>query len=454
MRKLKGGYDVLLTGRPAAKIEDLPLPSRLLLPLRNGRLNFSDVLVVDGQTVQPGMLVARDPSSRNFLPAPAAGVVRLGAVADHVVLEALQPGGQPAELELPPDLDGRAQKRYRLLARGAWAEVSDALTGSPADPYEEPAAVIVSTLRLEPFLTRGDVLIRRDKEAFFRGLELLQTLLEYQQVHLVLPDIRAPLAAEIRQRLRGLAHIHLMDVPLRYPLDNFNLLARKLGYRPSGGQNIWAMHVEGVLAIERALGRELPCTHRVVTLAGPAVETSTHYRLPLGYPIADLLAGRVKDVPAMRVIDGGVLAGQTLSAESASLGILCAGLTVLAEPAEPEFWGWMRPGWSRRSYHRCFLSSLRPAFAAPLTTAMRGERRACVACMACEKVCPARIRPHLIHKALYADQLEEADALGADLCIGCGLCSYVCPSKIELRGQMLDAQARIAEELRGEEVQA
>jgi len=77
---------------------------------------------------------------------------------------------------------------------------------------------------------------------------------------------------------------------------------------------------------------------------------------------------------------------------------------------------------------------------------MRGEKRACIACGQCETVCPARIMPHVIHKALYADAIDDAERLGVDLCVGCGLCSYVCPSKIELRREMLEAQQRIREE--------
>ena len=114
----------------------------------------------------------------------------------------------------------------------------------------------------------------------------------------------------------------------------------------------------------------------------------------------------------------------------------------------------MRPGFDRRSYSNCFLSLLRGRFRERLDTAMRGEGRPCVSCNFCEEVCPAGIMPHLIHKYLYQDALEEADAAGVDLCVGCGLCSYVCPSKIELRGQLLEARERIQQELHTQEAPA
>jgi len=60
--------------------------------------------------------------------------------------------------------------------------------------------------------------------------------------------------------------------------------------------------------------------------------------------------------------------------------------------------------------------------------------------------------PHLIHKYLYEDALEEAERAGVDLFVGCGLCSNVCPSKIELCRQLLDAKEAVQAELHPEEV--
>ena len=51
--------------------------------------------------------------------------------------------------------------------------------------------------------------------------------------------------------------------------------------------------------------------------------------------------------------------------------------------------------------------------------------------------------PNVLHKAIYAKDLERAIDVRVDLCIECGLCSYVCPSKIDLRQQFVDAKAEI-----------
>jgi ferredoxin len=63
----------------------------------------------------------------------------------------------------------------------------------------------------------------------------------------------------------------------------------------------------------------------------------------------------------------------------------------------------------------------------------------CSNCMACERFCPAGIRPAFIYHHLQADDPEGAAAFGLDACIQCGWCSHVCPSALPL------AQTIIAE---------
>jgi Na+-transporting NADH:ubiquinone oxidoreductase subunit A len=172
----------------------------------------------------------------------------------------------------------------------------------------------------------------------------------------------------------------------------------------------------------------------------------THVKAIVGYPIEKILAAC--DVhQSVRVIAGGALTGEQWPEGQVGLDAETSSLTVLPDDPPREFLGFARPGWDRQSVHRCYLSRLRKPFTEALTTKLRGERRACVACAACEDVCPAGIWPHLIHKYLYEDALEDAEAARIDLCVECGLCSYVCPSKIELLEQFRQAKAAIAREL-------
>ena len=452
----------MLAGKPTELVEVLPEPDVLYLPLRSRRFTFCELCVKDRQRVPAGQALARDPENYSIpLLAPRAGTVRLDAVEGHIVLDELAPPGKepPRTLKDAPhvpkdmDLGSMGMKRYKLQELGAWRFMYDAHTQSLPDPFSTPRAVIVSAMRLEPFGARGDVQLHKRLPRFTRGLEHLQSLLEYQPIYLVLPDVRSEFAARVRAILRGYAWVKLVQVPLRYPFDDFTILARALGFKSDADNPVWALRTEGVLAIDRALTLSQPCTVRIVSLAGPGVVSPVHLKAMPGYPLQAILQGRLAD-GSMRVIDGGALTGQTLDERQMGLQAECNGLTVLPEQTDRELMGFARPGWNRRSYSKCFLGSLRGAFDQCGTTGLRGEKRPCVGCGLCEEVCPARIMPHLIHKLLYADELEQVERAGLQLCVNCGLCSYVCPSKIELLGEILDAREVVRRELHGDLAEA
>ncbi len=175
------------------------------------------------------------------------------------------------------------------------------------------------------------------------------------------------------------------------------------------------------------------------------VNSPAHLKAMSGYPIKRIRDKYVFE-PVVRMINGGILAGERLGAEMLGVDTECRGITILPELKDREFLGFVRPGWARNCYAPCYLSALRKKFRERFTTGLRGEARPCVSCGYCDEVCPAGIMPSLIHKYLYRDLIEEVDEARIDLCVECGLCSYVCPSKIDLRQQLIDAKDLITKE--------
>jgi len=70
-------------------------------------------------------------------------------------------------------------------------------------PSKEVEVLEESKVQLEPFKARGDVQLRERLTSFTRGLEHLKSLVEYQPIHLVLPDIDTKFANDVRERVRG-----------------------------------------------------------------------------------------------------------------------------------------------------------------------------------------------------------------------------------------------------------
>jgi len=443
----------MLKGRPDSAIEPRAEVENLFLPLKSSRFLFSDICVEDGQSVEAGAVLARDPGNFDVpLLSPRAGIVKLQQADGHIVLTDIKPvADKPsAENNIPHaahETGPVSTKRNELLMLGAWQYFYDANTGQLPDPKIEPQAIIISTLNLEPFAARGDAQLKNNLLRFTRGLEHLQSLLEYQPMYLILPGIKSDFAEKAHEQIRGYAWAKIIKVPLKYPFSNFKVLAKNIGLKASDGP-VWALRAEGVLAVDRVMTKKLPVTSRVISIAGPTVESPKHLEITTGYPIEKI----AESVSAenVRIINGGIFTGQKIESDQLGIDTECTGITVLEENTEREFLGFVRPGFDRKSYSNSYLSALRPAFAEPLNTALRGELRPCVSCNYCEQVCPMLTIPHLVHKFLYKDLLEEAEQAGLGLCIQCGLCSFVCPSKIDLAQQMAEAKQQIAIELHQE----
>ena len=437
--KFKGGYNVLLQGKPedTTKIKRLPEPESLYLPLQSRRFAFGEIHVKNGQNVCAGDTVARDKNNYSLpLLAPRAGVVKLEEAAGHIVLTNLS---VQSKINITAEENGG-----KLLSLGAWQFFYDAYTDELPNPTGSPQAVIVSTVSFEPFTAMGRIQIKDKLSQFAKGLEYLRDIVMEQPIYLVVPQITSVWASQFRQRMQNCANVSLVEIPAKYPYDNFSILARKLGLKKQAGP-IWAVRTEGVLAVEQALTSSKPCTSRTISIGGPAAASPCHIEIMPGYPIRDIFDIFASETE-IRAINGGILTGEPVTKEILGIDTECRGLTILPECREREFLGFARPGWDRNSYSGCFASALGAGVSQDMTTALRGEPRPCISCNFCEEVCPAGIMPHLLHKYLYSNLIEDVERGRIDLCIECGLCSFVCPSKIDLKNEFVDAKELIEKE--------
>jgi Na(+)-translocating NADH:ubiquinone oxidoreductase A subunit len=448
--KFTGGYNIVLDGKPSAEIECVRPCKSLFLPLQSKNLNFSEICIEDGQQVLPGQILGTDPENFDVpLLAPAAGKALLNEKNGHIVIENADFSQNPQAYDESTAgaefSDGGVcgLKRHKLVSLGAWQFVSDAHTGKIADPLSTPDAVIVSVASFEPHVACGEALLDTYFDRFKMGLESLQSLLEYERIYLAVPE-KSPLISRIHTQIRGDVYGTIVAIPKKYGNDNLRIIARHLDLKADSGP-VWELDAEGVLAVESALKESTPCIKRIISIGGPAVKTAIHLEVPVGYPIADI-AEKYADNDSVRMISGGMLTGNAVTDAMQGVDAECNGITMLPAHTEREFLGWLRPGWDRSSYSNSFLSSLRKKFSEHFSDTMRGEVRPCISCNFCEDVCPAGITPHLIHKYMYADQIDDAAKARVDLCVKCGLCSFVCTSKIDLTQEFIEAQETIKQE--------
>jgi len=450
MTKFRGGYNLRMAGRPSDRIETPADPTNLYLPLQTPRFTFSEITVGDGDEVQPGQILAKDPANYSVpLIAPRAGTVRLQEVAGHITLTdvaaAPWPPFDPRQMavHIPTPEASEGMRRYQLLTLGAWQFVTDAHTGQLPDPFGTPQAVIVRVLSLEPFRASGNALLSQWPTAFIRGLEHLHALAQ-RPVHVIVPEHSSDATRRLGELLEDCAWANMVPVTERYPADNLRLLVRSLDLKPTEGP-VWALDVGGVLAVDRALTLSRPATVRVISVGGPDVEAPRHLKLMPGYPLGAIEGLPVGDDDVV-IINGGVFTGAEVDSGQQGVDCECSELTVVARQTEREFLGFAWPGENRQSYGRCFLSTFRMELQERITTAIRGEDRACISCGYCESVCPAEILPQVLHRYLYGGQVDEAETMGLYRCVDCALCTYVCPCKIAIHQELAEARGTLRRE--------
>lgn len=222
-----------------------------------------------------------------------------------------------------------------------------------------------------------------------------------------------------RQRLDDLVSLHRLEN--FYPAgDEFVLVREVLGRTiPEFGLplDVGAVvsNVSTLLDVAAAVDQGRPVTHRLVTVTGAVREPST-FRVPLGTPLADLVAaaGGATE-PRSRWIVGGPMMG-ALAADEAQPVIKTTSAVLVLPERHPVVQRRLRD--AKRQLH--------------LT------RAACLKCMLCTEVCPRnllghRLYPDRLMRSLAAGVTEDLEAfVGSYLCSECGLCAaYGCVMNLD-----------------------
>jgi Na+-transporting NADH:ubiquinone oxidoreductase subunit A len=432
--KFRGGYNIPLKGKPSPEVIQLPEPEQLFIPLFSERFDFTEVCIKDGDTVQQGQVLARDPAQHGVpLLAPRGGTVKAGTESRHLALENLQqnPGS------LSPEAKDLSSK---LLELGAWQYMVDALTGDMADPAGHPRAIIVSLGDLEPFRTSGEVLLEKNTAHFEKGLEQVLLLAGDKKVYLAMAYGQWGLMDQAKKMTGNNPSVEYIVIPAKYPFDNVKLLAQKLELAESDDpQPVWALDTAGVIALGQAVATPEAGLSRIIAIGGPGAKDPKHAEVMVGYPVQAIRDAFQKG-EEVRVINGGVFTGEIIGTQQQGLDVECQSLTLVPEKTTRDFIGFARVGIKQNSFSNTFLSTLIPGFKEASTTGIRGEPRPCLFCGACHHACAAGIMPFLVRRYTEKNRLVEAERFGLDLCVRCGLCSYVCTSKIDTKKAHVEGQ--------------
>ncbi|NNE43412.1 MAG: NADH:ubiquinone reductase (Na(+)-transporting) subunit A, partial [Gemmatimonadetes bacterium] len=407
------------------------------------------ILVKDGDTVQLGQPLFHDRNRPEVrFPSPAAGEVvevRYGRrrVCQQIFIKvAASETAVEHKSWSPGDARklNRAQLVEAMLDSGLWTSLRQRPFSVIADPEAVPEGIFIAASDNDPLPFDADLALDGREEDFQLGIDLLGKLTE-GKVHLC--HLRGGGKSRALSGATG-CEKHSFSGP--YPAGSIEAqIHYVLPYKK--GRTVWYLDCQDVAALGEFFRTGAYPVTRVVAVGGEAAVERKHYRTRRGVS-ADFLQDGKGHLKRKRVVSGSVLGGGKKVTSTGGLGHYDNKFSILPEGDQPEFVGWMLPGFDKVSRFRAYASAPTATKPRSLNTNLGGGVRAHVATGIYEDVCALDILPAHLMKSVLAVDFEEMEALGLHDCAECGLCTFVCPSKIEF-GDII--QSGIEEFLKEEE---
>ncbi len=409
---------------PDGKAYSNSKPIQIIMPPQGAELVFplsqhigapATAIVAKGDRVLLGQKIAE---AGGFVSSPiyasVSGTVKAveprltisGAKVNSIVIEN---DGQYEEIEgLGKDTDYKSFSKEKIIEKvknagivglgGAGFPTHVKLNPPPDNKID---AVIINAAECEPFLTTDHRLLLEKTSRIITGLEIIMSLHPGSKGYIGIEENKPDAIEAIKKAAANNSNIEVIVLKCKYPQGSEKHLIYAVTGRevPSGALpsavGCIVDNVNTVLAIERAVAKDRPLMHCVVTISGDAVKNPGNYQVRLGTDLSWLLeqVGGFSEEPA-KIIAGGPMMGTALFDTHVPFQKTTSGILAFSKK----------------------MAEIPPA-------------SACIRCGKCIDACPMGLQPvELVGDLTKKDYASFIKHNGID-CIECGSCSYACPAK-------------------------
>ena len=263
--------------------------------------------------------------------------------------------------------------------------------------------IIVNVSECEPYIVADDLLCQLYAPQVIKGLQQIMKVLQLDRAHIAMENNKPKAAKAIRNALPKDGSILLDILPAKYPQGAEKQLIKAITGReiPSGGLpaavGCAVFNSATCKGIHDAVYEGMPLVERIVTVSGDIVMEPKNLMVPVGTSFNDLLeAVGVRENP-YKVLSGGPMMG--------------AAQYDLAVPV-------------MKGTNAVTILGQKNRFVV--------EKASCIRCGKCIDVCPMKLMPVLMYKALHNGDPEEMMSVNLMDCIECGCCAYICPAGVPL----------------------
>ncbi len=263
--------------------------------------------------------------------------------------------------------------------------------------------VIVNAGECEPYIVADDRLCREMSDALVSGVKIIMKIFGVQKAHIAIENNKPVAARSVKSRLADSDGIVLDILPAMYPQGAEKQLIQAVTGRqvPSGGLpaavGCAVFNAATCKAIHDAVYEGMPLIRRIVTVSGDIVMAPKNLLVPIGTSYNDLMEAVGHSENPYKVLCGGPMMGVTQYDLSVPTTKGTNAVTIL--------------GHSNR------YTVTQPH---------------CIRCGKCIDVCPMRLMPVLMYKALLSHDVQEMKDTSLMDCIECGCCAYNCPASVPL----------------------
>ena len=263
--------------------------------------------------------------------------------------------------------------------------------------------VIVNAGECEPYITADDRLCREMPEEVISGLKIIMMILGLKEGHIGIEDNKPEAVSALQAHLSKDDGITIDVLPAKYPQGAEKQLIYAVTGRevPSGGLpaavGCAVFNAATCKAIHDVVYNGMPLVKRIVTVSGDISMDAKNLWVPIGTSFIDLMDCAGFSENPYKVLSGGPMMGAAQYDLTATVIKGVNAITMLGKA------------------NNFFVEDSR-----------------CLRCGKCIAVCPMKLMPVLMYKAMQSGDIQEMKDCNLMDCIECGSCAYICPACVPL----------------------